>query len=284
HALLRGAIRGARVLEVQPRLIECFLRLDPLIAQLHDAIVGNLRRLERRPGARDLDTPRLELRAHVVARGEKRRLLELDQLLTFGDRVALIEVEVLDLADHVCADVDLELRIDFARRRHRRFDLLTACCLGVDLLRFAAAAANAEEDDEAEDDEGRDDDRSPLPRNRHCTLRAAIACSAAPATWKNTTTAQSETMIAADFVREKRDIAAKPIVRSTRYQIEKRSKLERNVASTGCAFMLMKYPMFEAMGFFSMSSEIDFFASSSTVPSTPLIIIGIQAYAVIDRA
>src|SRR5205085_6970376 len=87
---------------------------------------------------------------HSLALRGVRRLLELDELLPFLHEIALVEVEPLDLADHMRADVDLEARIDLARCGDDGFDLLHLRRLRVNVLPFRSVAANAEDDDQDE--------------------------------------------------------------------------------------------------------------------------------------
>src|SRR5207302_1164145 len=75
---------------------------------------------------------------------------------------AFVEVDLLDLADDMRADVDLDLRIDLAGRGDDRLDVAQRHRLDVDTLAPRTAALHARKDDDRDQHDRADDDESLL--------------------------------------------------------------------------------------------------------------------------
>jgi hypothetical protein len=160
YTLLRGIVSGNGVVIRLPGLVEQLLRLNALLLQIDRAFVRRFGSGHGRPGAHDFDLAGRDRGFRVQERGLVRRFLEIDQALSLADSVALDEVDLLDLADDVGADVDLDLGLDLSRSGDDRLDIARRHRLDVDLLPFRPAAPNAEEDDDADEDQSPDDDES----------------------------------------------------------------------------------------------------------------------------
>src|SRR5881227_2835450 len=119
-----GGSKGEKVYveQVKPRTIQAIVtatgEVDPKVkVNISAHIVGKIERLYFNEG-------------DMVRKGQKL----VDQLLPLAHHVAFVEVEALDLADDVRADVDLDLRVDLARRGDDGLDGARFDLLDVDLL------------------------------------------------------------------------------------------------------------------------------------------------------
>ena len=137
--------------------------------------------------------PRLldrQLRPGVVAHGDEALRFQLEEGRAGLDRLALLDEEVLDLADHVGGDVDLHPRVDLAAALDDLRDVARLDLLAVDLGRLAPVAAqHAGGDDGAEPENDRDDDE------RAFHQPPAMPPSAASPTLSATPTSQSTTTV-----------------------------------------------------------------------------------------
>ncbi len=147
----------------QARRLDRFDRGDSLGRQLFGACQphhlvggGDLRLLQAGAAHR-------ELGARVVPRRQKGLALELEERRAGGDRGPFDDVELLDLADDVGRDVDLDPRLDLAAGLDALGERLPARDLDIDLLSgFLPTGEEAADEDRHQDEDAAGDEQIAL--------------------------------------------------------------------------------------------------------------------------